>query len=344
VLDVMLLALFSAVIYVIAAYMPRFLDVPENEMIDAKNQFLTARAALTVPVVDVTQQVKDRYEELKRLDRLPPDYTQEQIIAELTKQAQLAQRAAGVGESLVWEFDNVKPLSESMFVRFKYDVYPNPPDSQVYGRWFAGDAQSIKYGQQAKTPIFDEVFKHAARTFNEIEFPAEVVPESGRLAIAFQNVPANDTTVIFPPDGLEVLYKADSFTANFIRAGLMILCRLVFLACLGILASSFLSFPVAILFCLVLFFTASFSGFVIESFDYLSASVGVVYSYTLKWAIRLLPQFDKYNPTSFIVPARLLTWTVLAQCAFFMVCIKAFLLLALGLLIFAYREMAKIIV
>ena len=344
VLDMVLLVLFSAVIYAVAAYMPRFLDVPENEMIDAKNQFLTARAALTVPVVDVTQQVKDRYEELKRLDRLPPDYTQEQIIAELTKQAQLAQRAAGVGESLVWEFDNVKPLSESMFVRFKYDVYPNPPDSQVYGRWLAGDAQVIKYGQQAKTPIFDEVFKHAVRTFNEIEFPAEVVPESGRLAIAFQNVPANDTTVIFPPDGLEVLYKADSFTANFIRAGLMILCRLVFLACLGILASSFLSFPVAILFCLVLFFTASFSGFVIESFDYLSASVGVVYSYTLKWAIRLLPQFDKYNPTSFIVPARLLTWTVLAQCAFFMVCIKAFLLLALGLLIFAYREMAKIIV
>jgi len=344
VLDVIFLALFSVVIYAITIYTPRFVSVPENELIEAHNQFLTARAALTVPVVDVTQQVKDRYEELKKLDRLPPDYTQEQIIAELTKQAQLAQRAAGVGDALVWEFDNVRPLAESMFVRFKYDVYPNPPDSQVYGRWLAGDYQYIKYGKQVKTPIYDELYKNAARTFHEIEFPAGVVPDHGRLAIAFQNVPPNNTTVIFPPDGLEVLYKADSFTANFARAALMILCRLIFLACLGILASSFLSFPVAVLFCLVLFFTASFSGFVIESFDYLSANVGAVYSYTLKWAIRLLPQFDKYNPTTFIVPARLLSWSVLAECAFFIVCIKAFSLFVLGLLIFAYREIARIIV
>ncbi len=344
VLDSILLALFSAIIYAITVYTPRFLNVPENELIEAQNQFLTARAALTVPVADVTQQVKEKYEELKKLDRLPADYTQEQIIAELTKQAQLAQRAAGVGEPLVWEFDNVRPLAKSMFIRFKYDVYPNPPDSQVYGRWLAGDYQYLRYGQQVKTPIYDEVHKNAARAFHEIEFPAEVVPEHGRLAIGFQNVPLNDTTVIFPPDGLEILYKADSFTANFIRASLMILCRLIFLACLGILASSFLSFPVAILFCLVLFFTASFSGFVIESFDYLSASVGAVYSYTLKWAIRLLPQFDKYNPTTYIVPARLLSWAVLAQCVFFMVCIKAFVLLVLGLLIFGYREIAKIIV
>jgi hypothetical protein len=343
-LDVLLLALFSAVIYSITIYIPRFLKSPETELTAARNEFFTARAALTVPMVDVTQEVRERYEELKKLDRLPPDYTQDQIIAELTKQAQLAQRAAGAGEVLVWEFDNIKPLAESMFIRFKYDVFPNPPDSQVYGRWLAGDYQYIKYGEQPKTPIYDQVHKHAARTFHEIEFPAEVVPESGRLAIAFGNVPLNDATVIFPPDGLEVLYKADSFTGNFIRAAILILFRLIFLACLGVLASSFLSFPVAVLFCLVLFLTASFSGFVIDSFDYLSASMGAVYSYTLKWAIRLLPEFDKFNPTKFMVPARLLSWSLLAQCALFMVCIKAFLMLVLGLVIFSYREIAKITV
>lgn len=343
-LDVILLALFSAVIYGVTIYIAKSPKAPEIELTAARNEFLTARAALTVPMVDVTQEVRERYEELKKLDRLPPDYTPDQIIAELTKQAQLAQRAAGAGEVLVWEFDNIKPLAESMFIRFKYDVFPNPPDSQVYGRWLAGDYQYIKYGEQPKTPIYDQVHKHAARTFHEIEFPAEVVPESGRLAIAFGNVPLNDATVIFPPDGLEVLYKADSFTGNFIRAAILILFRLIFLACLGVLASSFLSFPVAVLFCLVLFLTASFSGFVIDSFDYLSASMGAVYSYTLKWAIRLLPEFDKFNPTKFMVPARLLSWSLLAQCALFMVCIKAFLVLVLGLVIFSYREIAKITV
>ncbi|UCD00180.1 MAG: hypothetical protein JSW66_09920 [Phycisphaerales bacterium] len=344
VLDVLLLVLFSVIIYAITVYTPRYRDFPESELTEAHNEFLTARAALAVPEVDVTQEVRARYEELRKQDSLPAGYTPEQAIAELTKQAQLAKRAAGVGNVLVWEFDNVRPLAKSMFIRFKYDVFPNPPDSQVYGRWIAGDYQFIKTGQQPKTPIYDQIHKHAARTFHEVEFPSEVVPEHGRLGIAFMNVPLNSSTVIFPPDGLEVLYKADSFGANFLRAVLLILFRLIFLACLGVLASSFLSFPVAILFCLVLFLTASFSGFVIESFDYLSANVGAVYSYTFKWAIRLLPQFDEYNPTDFMVPARLLEWSILAKCAFVMVCMKAFVLLLLGLFIFRYREIARITV
>jgi len=344
VLNVVLLGLFSAIIYVFAIYTPAFVKPPELELTEANNEFLTARAALTVPQVDVTDEVKARYEELKKLDRLPPGYTYEQTITELTKQAQLAKRAAGVGDVLVWEFDNVKPLAESMFIRFKYDVFPNPPDSQVFGRWLAGDWQFIKYGERPKTPIYDQVHKHAARTFQEIEFPAEVVPEDGHLAVAFVNVPLNNTTVIFPPDGLEVLYKADTFGGNFVRAVFLILFRLIFLACLGIFASTFLSFPVAILFCLVVFFTASFSSFVIDSFSLLSKDVGAVYSYTLEWIVKLLPQFDTYNPTKFIVPARLVNWSLLAKCAVFMVCIKAFLVFVLGLVVFSCREIARITV
>jgi len=60
--------------------------------------------------------------------------------------------------------------------------------------------------------------------------------------------------------------------------------------------------------------------------------------------VGLLPQFDKYNPTKFIVPAKLVNWSLLAQCVFFMVCIKALLALILGLIIFRYREIARITV
>jgi hypothetical protein len=344
VLDVMLLGLFSAIIYTITVYTPNFTNASEVELIQADNEFFTARASLTVPQEDVTEQVQARYEELKRRDELPPNETPEEIIAELTKRTQLARRAADVGGVLLWEFDNVKPLAKSMFIRFKYDIFPNPPDSQVYGLWYAGDDQYIKYGEQPETPIYEQAHKHAARTFHEVEFSSDVVPEDGKLAIAFVNIPQNNSAVIFPLDGLEVLYKADSFGANFVRAVLLILFRLIFLACLGLMASTFLSFPVAVLFCLVLFFTASFSGFVIESFGYLSESVGAVYSYTLRWVIQLLPQFDKFNPTKYLVPARLLSWSLLARCVGQMVCIKASLMLVLALVIFSFREIARITV
>jgi len=344
-LNVILLVLFSAVIYTITIYMPKFIKASDDELIEANNEFFTARASLTVPEVDVTKEVTDRYTELDRKGELPANVSREEIKSQLTKQAQLAKRAAGVGHVLLWEFNNVKPLAKSLFIRFKYDVSVTPPDSQVWGRWFAGDYQFFKYGTQSKTPIYDEVHKNSVRDFHEIEIPAEVVPEHGHLAVAFMNVSSlNSVAIIFPPDGLEVLYKADSFTSNFIRAVLLVLCRLIFLACLGVLAASFLSFPVAILFCFVIFFTASFSGFVLESFSFLSKDIGAVYSYSIKWLIQLLPQFDKFNPTKFLVPARLISWSLLAKCAVFMVCIKAFLVLIFSLIIFSYREIAKITV
>jgi hypothetical protein len=346
VLDAILLVLFSAIIYTITIYTPKFVKASKNELTEANNEFYTARASLTIPVEDVSKEVTDKYNELKKRGELPADMSRDEVIDQLTKQAQLARRATGVGQHLLWEFNNVKPLAKSLFIRFKYDVSVTPPDSQVWGRWLAGDYQYFKYGTQSKTPIYDEVHKNSVRDFHEIEIPADVIPDDGHLAVAFMNDPRNSqqVAIIFPPDGLEVLYKADSFTDNFIRAVLLILCRLIFLACLGILAASFLSFPVAILFCLVLFLTASFSGFVLDSFTYLSVSIGAVYSYSLKWLIQLLPQFDKFNPTKFLIPARLITWSLLAKCALLMVCVKALLIMILSLIIFSYREIAKITV
>ena len=345
-LDVILLSLFAAIIYTITIYAPEFFNATEAERIQANNEFFTARAALTVPAVDVSREVEDIYKKLEISNELPDNISHEEIIARLTMQQQLAKRAAAVGQVLVWEFDNVKPRDPngSLFIKFKYDVAVNPPDMQVYGRWIAGDYQYIKYGTESKTPIYDRIHKHSVRDFHEIEVPAEVVPEHGRLAVAFQNAPFNNTVIFFPPDGIEVLYKAGTFTGNFVRTVLLILFRLIFLACLGILASTFLSFPVAILLCLVLFSTACISGFVIESFSFMGENISVIYSYTIKLVIQLLPKFDKFNPTKFLVPARLLSWSLLARCAAVMVCIKAFLLLLLALLIFSYREIAKIIV
>jgi len=348
-LDVILLSLFAAIIYTITIYTPKFFNVPEAQRIQAKNEFFTARAALTVPEVDVSQEVEDIYKKLEISNELPPNIPRDEIIAELTRQQQLAKRAAAVGSELLWEFDNVKTRgsNERLFIRFKYDVPVTPPDSQVYGLWTVGDyrqIKQIKYGM--KPEILPYIFerKDPVRKFREIEVPADAVAKDGYLAVGFFNVPLNNTAVIFPPDCIMVLYKADTFTGNFVRTVLLILFRLIFLACLGILASTFLSFPVAILLCLVLFATASVSGFVIESFNFLSENISVIYSYTIKWIIWLLPQFDKFNPTKFLVPARLLSWSLLARCAAVMVCIKAFLLLVLALVIFSYREIAKIIV
>jgi len=253
-LDAALLALFSAIIYTITVYTPRFSEADETEIAQVENQFFTARAGLTPAEVDVTREVLETYEKLDKtgqMDELFSGLSRSKIIAYLTSRKKLEKRAAAVGHELLWEFHNVKPLDadENLFIRFKYDVSVNPPDLQVYSRWFAGDIRQIPYD------IYTFDRKDLIRTFYEIEVPAAAVAEDGYLAVGFLNVPLNNTVVIFPPkDGLEVLYKADTFTGNFLKAVLLIFFRLIFLAVFGILASTFLSFPVAILACLVIFF------------------------------------------------------------------------------------------
>jgi len=352
-LNIALLVLFSAIIYAITVYTPKFYDASEADLIQVDNEFFTARAALTLPEVDVTGEVLETYEKLKKTGQLPPESGENEIKAELTRRKQLEKRAAVVGQWLVWEFNNVRVCHglpargktarmavprESLFIRYKYDVSINPPDMQVYSRWDVGDNRQYP-------PAYESFLcKDPIRTFRELEVPAYLVADDGYLAIRFLNVPLNRTTVIFPPDGLEVLYKADTFTANFVRVVLLILFRLVFLASLGTLAATFLSFPVAILFSLCIFFTATFSGFCLESFDYLGEKLTWVYYYTVRPLILLLPQFDKFNPAKFLVPARIVPWSLLAKVAGLMICIKAFLLLLLALLIFKFREIAKIII
>jgi len=352
VLDVALLTLFAGIIYGVISVMPGFLKASAEERQAVDNEFYTARASLTPPVIDVRKEVDELYRSLQQNDQLEalyPDFTHQEIMKQLTNRKRLEKRAVAVGQAIVWEFRNVRPTdpNQSLFIRFKYDVSVTPPDEQVYGDWRIGDLRGMldPNSPQVSTPIGRQIRKDAVRTFRELEVPAGVVAQDGYLAVGYFNPPLNETVVIFPvEDGLEVLYKADTFTGNFIRAALLILCRLVFLACLGALAASFLSFPVAILFCLVIFLTGTTSGFVLDSFTYMSENISRVYSYTVKGVIQLLPQFDKYNPTKFLVPARLMTWSFLGEVALVMVLIKASLLLVFALIIFSFRELAKIVV
>ena len=95
----------------------------------------------------------------------------------------------------------------------------------------------------------------------------------------------------------------------------------------------------------MIFLTGTTSGFILESFGYMSQNISEIYTYTVQAIIQLLPQFDKYNPTKFLVPARLMSWGFLSAkwrwswCASRRCCCWL-----LALLIFSFRELAKVVV
>jgi hypothetical protein len=304
-------------------------------------------------VPDISQELEEAYKKLKLSGEVPAGMDENpaarhNYMNELGRRIGLRRRAAAVGEELLMEFNNVKPKdpNQSLFVRFKYDVAVNPPDLSIYSKWVVGDVRQLRVASaNLDTPIYTLERKDIIRTFREFSVPADAVAGDGYFAVAFLNDPLNNTAVIFPfEDGLELLYKADTFTANFIRAVLLIFVRLVFLASLAVFAGSFLSFPVAILLCMAVFTMANMSGFIGESFDVVGGNVSAVYTWFLQPILSLLPHFDKFDSSQFLVPARLLSWSLLAWISFSTLCLRALVLVILSLLIFTYREIAKVIV
>ena len=351
-LNLILLLLFSAVIFILTLQIPRIADADPTELQELDRQFFTARASLPMTIDRnlIKQEARKAYEEMKKADQLPDGKTEREILVELIKQKELQARATEPGGELVWEFENINTKSldqgQNIFVRFKYDVSVKPPDKKITGTWWVGDYRQIKYGDgNLKTPGYIATRRDIVSTVHEIEIPADAVAADGYLAVVFYNEPVNNTTVIFPiEDGLEVLYKAGTFTANYIKTVILILARLIFLAALGVSVSTWLSFPVAILVCLSVFFTGLINSFIVGSFDYLSQTMTIFYSFTIKPIIWLLPKFDAdLSVTKYMVSSKILGVAFLLTVIGILM-IKTIIVSSLGILIFSRREIARITV
>jgi hypothetical protein len=198
--------------------------------------------------------------------------------------------------------------------------------------------------QVFKSPVYAVERSDSVRSIHEITVPADAAAEDGHITVAFFNSPDyNISTVIF--DQMELLYKVGSFGTNFFRIVLLIAIRLVFLAALGVSLSTWLSFPVAALFSLTVFFAGLVNGFFMEAINSLGTFLGLLYQYTIKWVLYLIPRFDgPYSPTDYIVSGEVLPWLFLVRAVLITLGLQMLLLLALGIWIFHRREIAKITV
>lgn len=344
-LDLLILVPLAVIIYSITLYIPVIDDVSDEQAVELRDKFFTARTSLKPPLPNVQQEVIETYNKLKETGQLPENKSFKSIINNITRIKLLEKRAVAAGGVLRWTFDNVKVTdpNQKLFIRYKYDVSTNPPDLNIYSRWTIGDLRQLPNFPTEKGVIYSIDRMDLVRTFRELEVPSDAIAEDGHIEVAFANIPVNGTVVIFPPDeGLELLYKSDKYTTNFAKAVALLFFRLIFLACLGIFASSFLSFPVAIMLCLLIFSVACVNSFIVDSFGYLSKDVSRIYAYTIALAIKGIPRFDQYSPAQFLVPSRAIGWLFFAKATAVLVFIKSGLVLLLSMIIFKFREIARI--
>lgn len=349
VLSLLLLAGFSCIIYGLTLAIPKWANPPAEQMKKAQTEFFTARRVITpeVPEEEINRRVEERIEALRKKDQLP-DMPMSEIRAALREQETIAQKSVEVATVKEWDFQSVFPPSDPnsvLFVRYKFQAAPDPPNSEIFSQWRVGDFRQFRTGlRQYKTPIYGIERYDAVRTPHMFEAPADAVAEDGQVTVGFFNSPeANFSTVIF--DQIEVLYQVGGFGVNFFRVVLLMAIRLVFLAALGVSLSTWLSFPVAILFSLVVFFAGLINGFIVESIEGLEALLALFYQLTIKWFLYAIPRFDgPYSPTDYLVSGEVLSWQFLGKAALITLGLQMLLLLAAGIWIFSRREVAKITV
>lgn len=351
-LNVILLAVFGTILYSCTILIPRFTDAPREQIIRAQYEFFTSRIGLT-PKMDtdkIQKRALERLNELEKTNQIPETMSKNRAFQEILGQERMREKSVAPGQVKEWEFQDIKLKNPGdpntiLFIRYKYQTTINPPDDQVFGAWRIGDMKQLQYEtDRPKTPIWPYEQKQAIRTIHEFPVPGAVVTAEGQLTVSFYNDPSMNRTTIIPEE-LEVLYRTGTFTENYFRSLLMILVQLIFLTIMGITLSTWMSFPVAILVCFVVFFTGLTNGFIIDAIEGLGVTAGIIYSFTVKPLLWMLPQFDgKFNPTGYIVDGRTLRWTFLITTTGITIFFKGVLLLLFGMFVFSRREVAKAVV
>jgi hypothetical protein len=187
---------------------------------------------------------------------------------------------------------------------------------------------------------------------HEFAIPPDLFDANGLLTITFNN--QNQTTLLFPlEDGVEVLYPEGGFALNFARGLGIIFCWMALLAALGLMAASFLSFPVATFFSLAMLLIVLSSGTLAESVDSGSVAAGndekgvaghSVMDFALipafKGVLAMVSLVKNYSPIDALSTGRSITWGELGAAFAQVVLLVGGGFAVAGIVLFNRRELA----
>ena len=191
----------------------------------------------------------------------------------------------------------------------------------------------------------------APDTFHEFQIPPDLFDAQGILTVAFVN--QNNTALLFPlNESMEVLYPQGGFALNFVRGLLIIWFWMGMVAALGLMAASYLSFPVASFFSMAIMLVFLSSGMLAETVESGSVAAGaeegqaghsvadVVLIPAFKGVIAVVGLATHHSPIAALSSGRSITWGELGLAFLEIVVLFAGLMSLVGIILFSRRELA----
>jgi hypothetical protein len=343
-LNAVLLLLAGACIYGMLEW--RASRLPAAEQKDLRQQVLVARGSAQEQNYDADID-KETEEVLQNRLKTTPVSSADlpEVRKQLREQVKSDFQLVPPGYTREWKIDlgyaQNYLAGKPMQLRVKFNAADHSTTGTYVGLWQIGDPDAKKFVQLPPMSL-------APDTFHEFPIPPNLYDGKGVLTIVFLN--ENNASLLFPlEDGMQVLYPEGTFTANYLRALGIIFCWLVLLSSIGLMAASFLSFPVAAFFSMALLVVAFSSGTLAENLDLGSPTPGVptprsvsdmISTPFFESIVNVVNLVEKFSPIDALSTGRSIPWIVLAVAFIQIVVLLGGIFVVAGIFFFSRRELA----
>jgi hypothetical protein len=350
-LNAALLAISGACVYGLLQWRSAHLPAAEQKIL--REQVLVARGSARPSNhaaeidAETRQTLKDRLKANPELaDSVDPREVEKQIREQVKAYYQLVPPRVG----RPWQID-LSSQKESLRgrplqLRIKFNTATGSRSGTFVGVWQVGNPQKMEPWQSAQMSLSPD-------TFHEFEIPANLIDDKGMLDIAFLNV-NRDTVLLFPvEDGVEVLFPEGGFALNFARGLGIIFCWMALLAAIGLMAASFLSFPVAAFFSMAVLAVVLSSGTLAETVASGSLGVGnpekgiaghsavdVILIPAFKGILIVVSLAKNFSPIDSLSSGRVISWGELGAAFGQIVLLLGGIVGVIGVALFSRRELA----
>ncbi len=330
----------------------------------ADNQYTPAEQALRMSVTQPEHVLSLRpdYTRLIEQNENAPSYELIQQIEELEHQAlQVAKGSREIvlpGQVRNWFFQidssKVDRINENpIYLRFKFNAGDEYDPKSHLCMWSVGAGTSNRWPQDRE---FNEM-TIGSSVFQELELPAGIVPDKGEnrglVNVSFANL--NDKPILFlMEDGPMILYHDGGFGMNLFRGLLIIFFWLGLISAIGLMASSFLSFPVATFMSLGILLISASTGTLEQIIDE-GGITGINHDtgkkdessmldgaaiFFASGAVKITKSIWGYSPVDSLSNGRTITWATLFWAFFAIIVVMGGLIMALGAYMFHRKELA----
>jgi hypothetical protein len=349
-LNAALLAISGVCVFGLLQWRAARLPVAEQKVL--REQVLVARGSARPqnPVAEIDAQTRQELQDrLKANPELAGSADLPEVEKQIREQVKAAYQIVPPGYSRQWHVDlssqkdslRDRPLQ----LRIKFNSAGGGAGGTFAGVWYVGDPQKMKYWQSEQMSLSPD-------NFHEFQIPANLLDDKGVLTVTFLN--ANTTSLLFPvEDGVEVLFPEGGFALNFARGLGIIFCWMALMAAIGLMAASFLSFPVAAFFSMAVLAVVLSSGTLAETVASGSVGVGneekgiaghsamdVVLIPLFKGILNVVNLAKNFSPIDSLSSGRVISWGELGTAFGQIVVLLGGITGVIGIVMFSRRELA----